>query len=364
MMERSQALRTTGYGVTFSNTYLEQGRYAEAMASTGAEPDLVDPSTPPASFSSAPLARIGTTSDEGGCLTMFDADGDGDLDLFVARPSTQRLFRNDGRGAFTDVTRRRTSRGDRRRRLWPPAPPGDVNNDGLPDLFVLRTGRSSLYQNSKGGRFTDVIVPGGRSGLLRELLTPAAVAFADVDHDGDLDIVVAPLLLFRNNGDGTFIEITANAGLKRAGRAIAIVPTDFDNHRDLDLLIVNERRAADAVQEPARRDVQGRGSDVGLSAAFTAGSRVTCTATADVNKDDYPDFFFGLADAPGVLALSDGAGRYNVAPAAASATGAIAAAALRLRQRRARRSDDMGRRRATRRAQPRNAAGRMSRRRP
>src|SRR6266542_930489 len=236
MMERSQALRATGYGTTLSNTYLEQGRYAEAVASTGAEADLVDAATPPVTFSMAPLVEIAGQADApGGCVAAFDADGDADLDLFVARGSTQRLFRND-RGAFVDIT------GASNLATVPPSSipsacvAGDVNNDGLADLFVLRTGKSSLYRNGQGARFTDVAA---ESGIPGDLSSPAAAALADVDHDGDLDVVIAPLLLLRNNGNGTFTDITRAAGLTSAAHAIAIVPTDFDNHRDLDLLIVN-----------------------------------------------------------------------------------------------------------------------------
>ena len=321
MMERSQALRTTGYGTTLSNTYLEQGRYAEAVASTGAEADLVDTTTPPVTFSAQRFADIPAAADERGCLTMFDGDGDGDLDLFVARGSAQRLFRNDGRGGFTDVTTAANLAAVPASSTPAACVAGDVNNDGLPDLFVLRSGRSSLYQNSKDGPFTDVAAGAG----LRELVAPAAAALADVDHDGDLDILVAPLILFRNNGDGTFTDITMNGGLKGAGRAIAIVPTDFDNHRDLDVLIVNEDAPPLLFKNMRDGTFKDVAQDVGLATAFKAGDRITSAATADVNKDDYPDFLFGMAGAPGVLALSNGAGRYTVAPLGASGSGAIAA---------------------------------------
>jgi tetratricopeptide (TPR) repeat protein len=323
MMERSQALRTTGYGTTLSNTYLEQGRYAEAVASTGAEPDLVDAAPPRLTFSSGPLAQMTTSGDEGGCVAMFDADGDGDLDLFVARPSAQRLFRNDGRGSFTDVSAASNLTEAPASSVPRACVAGDVDNDGLPDLFVLRSGKSSLYRNGAGARFTDI---GGPAGIPDAIASPTAAALADVDHDGDLDIVIAPLALLRNNGNGTFTDITRAAALPGGSRAIAIVPTDFDNHRDLDLLIVSSS-AAPALFKNMRdgtfKDVAG---DVGLAEAFSPGSNeITCVATADVNKDDYPDFFFGRSGAPGLLALSDGTGRYRVLPLPEAGTSASAA---------------------------------------
>ncbi len=323
MMERSQALRTTGYGTTLSNTYLEQGRYAEAVASTGAEPDLVDPATPSVTFTTVPLAGVAVEADAAaGCLAMFDADNDADQDLFIARGSSQRLYRNDGHGAFTDVTAASN--------LAPSPSPsaaaacvaGDMNNDGLADLFVLRSGRSSLYQNAPGGRFSDVT---GAAGIPDGLASPTAAALADVDHDGDLDLLTAPLRLLRNNGNGTFADITSNAGLIAAAHAIAIVPTDFDNRRDLDLLVVNSDAAPRLfknMRDGTFKDVAG---EVGLSDIFRSGDRITAVAAADVNKDDYPDFFFGRAGASGTLAISDGAGRYSVAPLPAALAGVVAA---------------------------------------
>ena len=323
LMERSQALRTTGYGTTLSNTYLEQGRYAEAVASTGAEPDLVDPATPPVSFTTTPLTGVGVEAGAAaGCLAMFDADGDGDLDLFIARGSTERLYRNDGRGGFADVT-------DASNLAPPPSPSvaaacvaGDVNNDGLADLFVLRSGRSSLYQNAPGGRFTDVT---GAAGVPAGLSSPTAAALADVDHDGDLDLITAPLRLLRNNGNGTFADITGNAGLTGTGHVIAIVPTDFDNHRDLDLLVVKSDAAPMLFKNMRDGTFKDVARDVGLADVFRSGDRITAVAAADVNKDDYPDFFFGRASAPGLLAVSSGAGRYSVGPLPAAGADVLAA---------------------------------------
>ena len=72
----------------------------------------------------------------------------------------------------------------------------------------------------------------------------------DIDHDGDLDVFVAageaggPGLLLRNNGDRTFTDITARAQLGGAGGAVAVVPTDFDNRRDVDLFVLKRDRPA------------------------------------------------------------------------------------------------------------------------
>src|SRR5215831_1260184 len=132
-MQRFQALRQSGYGTAIGQKYLEQGHYAEAISSTGAEPDLVDPATPDVSFLDATAASLPSqaaakppdaasvfgrnvkagdagealgrnlATSMGGSVLFFDYDGDGDLDLFVVSPTEQRLYRNDG-GKFDDVT--------------------------------------------------------------------------------------------------------------------------------------------------------------------------------------------------------------------------------------------------------------------
>lgn len=374
LMERSQALRATGYGVVLSNTYMEQGRYAEAIASTGAEPDVLDTSAPAARLSMSAIAAAGATGASGGPspfgrtfsaaelaqgnarslaaglgggIALADVDGDGDLDLFVASPAGVRLYTNDGRGGFTDVTASSglaASVADGVVAIG--CVVGDVDNDGKPDLFVLAAGGNRLYHNDGGAHFTDVTA---RSGFAPYPFLSGAVALVDVDHDGDLDIVIAgladvaatamsgrsavfpkdfapaPLRLERNNGDGTFTDITAQAGLAVTGHAIAIVPTDFDNRRDMDLLVVY-RDAAPRLFKNLRdgtfRDVA---ADVGLSAVTAGAGAFTSVAAADLNKDDFPDLVFGRSNGPALLALSDGRGRFNVSAATDTPRGAAAA---------------------------------------
>jgi hypothetical protein len=127
---------------------------------------------------------------------------------------------------------------------------GDYDNDGKLDLLVLREAGVLLLHND-GGRLSDrtaeagVVGPGGP-------LT--AAAFVDADHDGDLDVVVAgpsARRLLQNDGAGRFKGVTAAAGLGSRG-ASAVVPTDFDNRRDVDLLFSGPAGALELDQN--RRD--------------------------------------------------------------------------------------------------------------
>ena len=171
VLAQSQTLRATGYSTSYGNQYLEQGRYAEAIASTGAEADLVDTSVSPARWTASPVAGIplggapspyGRSFDPatltpvamraiaaglGGAVTLVDVDRDGNLDVFVSAPEGQRLLRNDGKGSLTDVTAASGLSGIPAGSVPIGAVTGDYDNDGSADLFVLRYGGSSLYRN-------------------------------------------------------------------------------------------------------------------------------------------------------------------------------------------------------------------------
>lgn len=373
MLERAQALRGSGYGVTLGTGYLEQGRYAEALASTGAEPDLVDARPPsvrlvPESigaaslgtgggteppfgrrFSSADLSDAGIralATSLGGALVPLDVDSDGDLDLLVASASGQTLLRHDGGNTWVDATVAAGLTAAPTIGVPVAAVSADYDNDGAVDIFVLRAGQSSLYRHDGHGHFVDV---SAAAKLPPYPYLPGAAAAADVDHDGDVDLLIggladlattratmpaggavfphefapAPLQLLRNNGNGTFTDVTTEAKLDGRGHTIALVPTDYDNRRDVDVLVV------DRVGPPRllanRRDGSFRDVSelVGLSRAATPEAFTAAATVADVNKDDWPDFFFAQDDG-GVFALSNGRGQFIVSPASAAARDARA----------------------------------------
>src|SRR5262249_3787129 len=149
-------------------------------------------------------------------------------------------------------------------------------------------------------------------------------AFVDVDHDGDLDIIIgggAGLQLLRNDGNGRFTDATTEARLGGADSAVALVPTDFDNHRDVDLLVVRDTARPSLfsnLRDGTFRDVA---ADVGLPAT----ARFSAVTAGDLNKDGATDFFFGRRGEPGLLALSDRSNRFTLAPAPAETRDATAA---------------------------------------
>jgi enediyne biosynthesis protein E4 len=207
----------------------------------------------------------------GNGVAIFDFDGDGANDLFLpngtrldaaGKSSPSQLYRNDGKGHFTDVA----AQAGLTRTGWAQAAcAGDIDNDGHTDLLVTYYGHNTLYRNLGGGKFADITeaahlpVTGTRWG--------AGCAFLDYDRDGLLDIFVSnyvdldlantpkpgdpgacdwkglavscgptglPLAhnaLYRNNGDGTFTDVSEKAGiLKPGGRyGLGVAVADFDN---------------------------------------------------------------------------------------------------------------------------------------
>jgi formamidase len=270
-------------------------------------------------------------------VTLADLDGDGALDAIDVRGGVLRVLKND-KGRFTDVTSAAGLAGLEARA----AVAGDYDNDGRPDLLVLKPGALALFHNEGGGRFKDVTAA---AQLPAYPYVTLSAAFVDIDHDGDLDVFVAglldlsatpdsgrplafpadfapaPGLLLQNNGNGTFTDVTAKAKVGAVGHAIAVVPTDFDNRRDIDLLIL--RYDGPPLLLKNLRD--GSFADVAAEVGLTARGPFLSVAAADLNKDGFTDFFLGTAQGPSLLALSDGRLGFKLQPAPEGTAGASAA---------------------------------------
>src|SRR5689334_23203664 len=145
-----QELRQRGSGTTLGNNYLEQGRYAEAVSSTGAEPELVDKTMPEVVFTDVtatvlpPSADWSSVTDDSAVL--FDYDNDGDLDLLELAGTKARLLRNDG-SKFVDVTAQSGALAKATTGVATAVVAGDYNNDGKPDLLIVRSSGMLLYRN-------------------------------------------------------------------------------------------------------------------------------------------------------------------------------------------------------------------------
>jgi hypothetical protein len=212
----------------------------------------------------------------GGGAALFDMDTDGDLDLYLVQSGSvldggrkdppNRLYRNRGDGTFDDAT---AGSGTDVGGYGMGVASGDYDNDGDPDLFVTNAGPNVLLRNDGQGRFTDATAGAGAAG--KGWSTSAA--FVDHDADGDLDLFVlryinwavaselqcfsmmgtpdycsprnydAPLssVLYRNNGNGTFTDVSQAAGLHAAfGNGLGVVASDVNRDGRPDLFVAND----------------------------------------------------------------------------------------------------------------------------
>jgi enediyne biosynthesis protein E4 len=212
----------------------------------------------------------------GGGAALFDADNDGDLDLYLvqsgslssaaASPSGSRLFRNRGGGTFDDVT---TGSGADTGGYGMGIAAGDFDNDGNVDLYVTHFGPNALLKGDGHGHFTDVTT---KAGVASSGWSTAA-AFLDYDGDGFLDLFVVHYLnwqpsaevecysltgvpdycspktydlpssaaLYRNNGNGTFADVTDRSGLRAAvGNGLGIATGDVNDDGWIDVFVAND----------------------------------------------------------------------------------------------------------------------------
>ena len=314
-MQHFEALRDSAYGVTYAQTYLAQGKYAEAIASTGAEPDLVNAAPPRVTFSDATEAMMpqerarpaGSPVAVPGSVALFDADGDGDLDLLDAGPLGLRLLRYE-KSNFQDAT---DAAGVGKAGAATGVIGGDYDNDGRTDLFVVRADGYMLLHQTAANTFEDV---SEKSGVVNVRPAkpggpPRAAAFADVDHDGDLDLALtgSPTRLLRNNGNGTFGDIAVQAGISAPVTAVALAATDYDNRRDIDLIVVPREGAPMLYRNMRDGSFRNAAGDSGLPAS----GAYSALAVADVNKDGFTDFLFGRTGQPAIVSLSDGQTKFR-----------------------------------------------------
>lgn len=263
-----------------------------------------------------------------GCV-FFDYDNDGWLDIYLVnsgssltQPARNALYRNNGTGGFEDVTEKAGVAGGQ---FGMGAAAADFNGDGWLDLYVTAFGRNLLYQNNGDGTFREV---GEKAGVAVQGWSTHAVWF-DYDGDGRPDLFVSSFVdydpeqnrfcgdpaakrqhyclprvfrprssyLFRNNGDGTFADVSQQTGIAAVkGKSFGAVATDINNDGKLDLFVAN-----DTMPNFLFLNRGGKFEEVGLLAGVAyseaglprSGMGVDA---ADVDGDGWQDLFVANID--------------------------------------------------------------------
>ncbi len=248
------------------------------------------------------------TGDSRGAV-WADYDNDGDLDLYqVKMQDNCRLFRNDGGGVFTDVGEGQPvglyANG------WSAAW-GDYDGDGLVDLYLSHGDNfpNKLFHNDGGGAFSDAEVT-----LLEGSSDSRSAAWVDYDGDGDLDLYVGNSgsnKLFRNDGGGAFSDVTNGDPLGDSGTCTGIAWGDFDNDGDPDLYVANEN----AANRLLRNDGSGNFNDIAVGTQLADVSASRGVSWGDFDNDGYLDLYVANCNSANRLFRSlDGDSFHNVAP--------------------------------------------------
>jgi len=274
-----------------------------------------------------------------GGVAVFDYNNDGKLDIFFTNGANlrtlkkdspkyyNRLFENDGKGHFTDVTAKAGLAGTG---YDTGVAIGDYDNDGYEDIFVAGVHRNTLYHNNGDGTFSDVTTKAGFNKPDAEYgpLWSVAAAWIDVNKDGLLDLVVinylkwdfdhepvcaayghndychpkmykeTPNQLFINNGDGTFRDASVEAGFRaHPGKGMGVAAADAELNGWMDLIIPNDK----LMNSFYRNRGGGKFEEVGFEenvALREDGTYISGMGVdfRDLDNDGYPDIVIAALD--------------------------------------------------------------------
>jgi Tfp pilus assembly protein PilF len=312
-LARFQKITTEHLGSPFGAGYGDQGRYSLAELARG--PAASAPPAIKVIFKEQPLVPAPSTGNPaslgastGACFIDYDGDGKPDLFLVSATPDgTSHLLHNLGGGRFADVTQ---SVGLALKGGGLGCAAGDFDNDGHTDLAVCLADGVHLLRNNTGdkgdGKFADVTQAVG----IRREKGCVGVTFVDYDHDGDLDLYVtnqptaaasrdtaAHNVLWRNNGNSTFTDISEETALNFDATGAGVVTTDFNNDRAIDFVFAGGQAGASIYVNPR----EGK---------FTPSTAIDFkkenlppavgVIALDFDKDGWMDLGFTHAGAPGI----------------------------------------------------------------
>ncbi len=300
-LERFQKLTEEKLGAPIGTTYGDQGKYSLAEQvllppGAAARPIAVKFTPVPGAESGLQLAagKPGTGPFRAGaCFLDYDNDKQTDLLLLNGGPAGNLVLFHNAGGRFVDATAAS--------HLSFPGhalscAAGDYDNDGRTDVMLALDSGLRIFHNEGDGTFRDVTEACGLGAVTAPV---QAVTLVDYDHDGDLDLfVTSPSggpMLWRNNGNGKFTNVSADTMPSEIANAQLGIVTDFDNDRAVDLIVTCTQGSPWLLRNPR----EGRFPAVPLPGAATQ-SPARGVVVFDFNKDGWMDVAFTHAGAPGL----------------------------------------------------------------
>jgi len=235
----------------------------------------------------------GTSGSILGGVSFFDFDNDGWDDLtFASKYSFPVRFFKNTLGTFTEQNFNITISGHSKQVLWV-----DYDNDGDNDLFVTKVdGVNKLYQNNGSFVFTDITASAGFPNT--SILYTYGATFGDYDNDGFLDVFISnkddskiiPNQLYHNNGDGTFTDVSLEAGISTIGH-LSFCATFFDYNKDgyQDIYISNDRVTNTNILY--ENNTNGTFTDVSILSGTNIAANAMSTTIGDYNNDGWLDIY-------------------------------------------------------------------------
>ncbi|HLJ45411.1 MAG TPA: CRTAC1 family protein [Bryobacteraceae bacterium] len=294
------------------------------------------------------VANIMEEAGPGVCVADFDGDGWPDIYFANTRDLYGRgikarnaLYRNNRDGTFTDVTEAAGVPGNAFGLgcVW-----GDYDNDGWPDLYVTQYGKNILYRNNGNGTFTDVTAKAGVDGMDFGTMLHLAATFFDYDRDGRLDLFAGgyvefgpsakqtceingaesscppsayhgtAAVLYHNNGDGTFTNVTKTAKMYQpGGKILAALASDYDNDGWPDLFVANDGMEIYLYHNERNGTFNETGLTAGVALTEDGGTMAAmCLSVGDYDNDGLLDLYASdFQDAPHHLWRNRGEGQFE-----------------------------------------------------
>jgi hypothetical protein len=274
---------------------------------------------------------ISTILEEAGPgVCVADYDGDGWMDIYFVNgrdlynrgiSARNALYRNNGDGTFTDVTEKAGVPGNAYGLgcVW-----GDYDNDGYPDLYVTQYGKNILYHNNGNGTFTDVTDRAGVGAMDFGYPFHTGATFFDYDRDGRLDLYVGgyanfgptsrrtcsiganiptscrptvyggtPAILYHNNGNGTFTNVTKAAKMYQPnGLNLSVGASDYDQDGWPDLFVANDGAEAYLYHNNGDGTFTNVGMEAGMALSQDGGAMAAmCISLGDYDNDGHLDLY-------------------------------------------------------------------------